>query len=291
MLRVIVAFGREDHEHARFREQGRRALDARVDVTVRQTVFSLAVNATTAIGTAMVLGYGAYLVLQQQLTVGQLLVVRRLHRLGVQAARSDQRHDRRAAGSARQPADRVRSAREGAGHQGHAGGGDDRPRPRAACGSTMCRFDMKGGAETLTDISFDAVPGAGGGDRRPDRRRQEHAGQPAAAVLRPVCRTHSARRPRRQDTDPAVAPRQISIVLQEPLLFSATIAENIRYGRLDATMDEIVGGGQGGQRARLRHRRCRRGTRRCSASAAHSSRAASASASRSPGRSSRTRRS
>jgi ABC-type multidrug transport system fused ATPase/permease subunit len=29
-------------------------------------------------------------------------------------------------------------------------------------------------------------------------------------------------------------------VLQEPLLFSGTIAENIRYGRLDATMDEIV---------------------------------------------------
>jgi ABC-type multidrug transport system fused ATPase/permease subunit len=33
---------------------------------------------------------------------------------------------------------------------------------------------------------------------------------------------------------------QISIVLQEPLLFSGTIAQNIRYGRLDASMDEIV---------------------------------------------------
>jgi ABC-type multidrug transport system fused ATPase/permease subunit len=34
--------------------------------------------------------------------------------------------------------------------------------------------------------------------------------------------------------------RQISIVLQEPLLFSDTIANNIRYGRLDASMDEII---------------------------------------------------
>jgi ABC-type multidrug transport system fused ATPase/permease subunit len=34
--------------------------------------------------------------------------------------------------------------------------------------------------------------------------------------------------------------QQISIVLQEPLLFSASIADNIRYGRLDATMPEIV---------------------------------------------------
>jgi ABC-type multidrug transport system fused ATPase/permease subunit len=33
---------------------------------------------------------------------------------------------------------------------------------------------------------------------------------------------------------------QISVVLQEPLLFSGTLAENIRYGRLDATMEDIV---------------------------------------------------
>ena len=29
-------------------------------------------------------------------------------------------------------------------------------------------------------------------------------------------------------------------MLQEPLLFSGSIADNIRYGQLDATMDEIV---------------------------------------------------
>ncbi len=34
--------------------------------------------------------------------------------------------------------------------------------------------------------------------------------------------------------------RQISMVPQEPVLFSGTIADNIRYGRLRATMDEIV---------------------------------------------------
>src|SRR5688572_9195129 len=75
MLRVIVAFGREDHEHRRFREQGRRAVDARIKVTVRQTLFTLAVNASTAAGTALVLGFGAYHVMQGKLTVGQLLVV------------------------------------------------------------------------------------------------------------------------------------------------------------------------------------------------------------------------
>jgi ABC-type multidrug transport system fused ATPase/permease subunit len=33
---------------------------------------------------------------------------------------------------------------------------------------------------------------------------------------------------------------QLSLVLQEPLLFSGSIADNIRYGRLDASMDDII---------------------------------------------------
>src|SRR5262249_45030452 len=34
--------------------------------------------------------------------------------------------------------------------------------------------------------------------------------------------------------------QSISLVQQEPLLFSDTISNNIRYGRLEASMDEIV---------------------------------------------------
>src|SRR5205823_1233001 len=62
-------------EYRRFRAQGERAIDARIRLTVRQTLFSLAVNTTTAVGTALVLGYGSYHALQGRLTVGQLLVV------------------------------------------------------------------------------------------------------------------------------------------------------------------------------------------------------------------------
>jgi ATP-binding cassette subfamily B protein len=34
--------------------------------------------------------------------------------------------------------------------------------------------------------------------------------------------------------------RRLGIVLQDPFLFSGTVADNIRYGRLDATNDDIV---------------------------------------------------
>jgi ABC-type multidrug transport system fused ATPase/permease subunit len=33
---------------------------------------------------------------------------------------------------------------------------------------------------------------------------------------------------------------QIAVVLQEPLLFSGTVADNIRYGRLEATPEEVI---------------------------------------------------
>jgi len=42
----------------------------------------------------------------------------------------------------------------------------------------------------------------------------------------------------RQITHQSLAPR-MGLVLQEPFLFSGTVAENIRYGRLDATDDEV----------------------------------------------------
>ena len=41
MLRVIVSFGRERYEHRRFRDQGQVAVEERVRLTVRQTVFNL----------------------------------------------------------------------------------------------------------------------------------------------------------------------------------------------------------------------------------------------------------
>src|SRR5207248_7372333 len=75
MLRVTQAFGREADQFRRFSGQAVRGIDARVKVTVRQTLFSLAVNTITAAGTALVLGIGAYHVLTGRLTVGTLLMV------------------------------------------------------------------------------------------------------------------------------------------------------------------------------------------------------------------------
>lgn len=239
MLRVIVAFGREDYEHARFREQGQRAVDARVDITVRQAVFSLAVNTTTAVGTAMVLGYGAYLVLQHQLTVGQLLVVvayigsvyKPLEAIsGTIGSLQDQFVN---LDLAFELLDKEPDIRDTPGAITIA-------RARGHVQFEGVGFHYQGRTDTLSGISFEAAPGQAIAIVGPTG-----AGKSTLISLLPRFYDPQEGRILLDGTDIRSLTlkslrRQISIVLQEPLLFSLSIADNIRYGRLDAEMDELI---------------------------------------------------
>ncbi len=75
MIRVIMAFGRERDQVARWRDQALQANEARIRLTLRQSLFSVAVALITGIGTALVLGIGAAAVLDHRLNVGELVVL------------------------------------------------------------------------------------------------------------------------------------------------------------------------------------------------------------------------
>ena len=47
---------------------------------------------------------------------------------------------------------------------------------------------------------------------------------------------------------PPLPPFQIGLVSQEPLLFATSILDNIKYGAPDATLQQVGGGQQGGDR-------------------------------------------
>ena len=74
-LPVVKSFTREKEEHAQFLNQARTAKDARVGLTTHQIIYSQVVGLITTIGTSLVLGYGAYQVLQNRLTLGELLII------------------------------------------------------------------------------------------------------------------------------------------------------------------------------------------------------------------------
>ena len=108
--------------------------------------------------------------------------------------------------------------------------------------------------------------GPDGRDRRPDRRRQDHAGQPDHALLRARRRPDHARRRRHRRRCAATScASQIGMVLQDTWLFGGTIRDNIAYGNPDATEEQILAAARGDLRRPVRAlaaRRLRHGDRR-----------------------------
>lgn len=239
MLRVIVAFGREGHEYRRFRSQGEHALESRVKVTVRQTLFSLAVNMTTATGTALVLGLGAIHVLRGRLQVGQLLVVMAY----IASVYKPLEAITHAAGSLQEKLISLRIAFNLLDQSPEIA---DRPgalalgRARGELIFEGIQFRYEGRVDTLKDVSFRARAGQVIAIVGP-------TGAGKTTLISLIPRFYSQQQGRilldghdTRDLTLRSLREQVSLVLQEPLLFSGTIADNIRYGRLDATMEEVV---------------------------------------------------
>jgi ATP-binding cassette, subfamily B, bacterial len=239
MIRVILAFGRESHHHRRFRDKSVQTVDARLRLTVRQTLFSVAVTMITAGGTALVLAVGAYHVLHGKLTVGELLVVMSY----IAAVYKPLEQISSTTAALQEQVVNLRLALDVLDTQPEIQNAPDAISCSRATGRVTFEnvsFSYKGRTGTLEDVTFEAKPGQ------------------QIAIVGPTGAGKStlvSLLPRFYDVDEgrvlvdgidvrrfelASLRRQISVVMQEPLLFSATIADNIRYGRLDASLEEVV---------------------------------------------------
>ena len=239
MMRVIAAFGREEYEHRRFCDQTASAVTARVRLTVHQTIFSLAVNMITAVGSALVLGLGAYHVMQGRLTVGQMLVVIAY----IAAIYKPLETISFTVGSLQNLFVSLKTTFDLLDTEPDIKDAPNARTVRRVTGQITYEdvsFSYSGRTETLKDISFQTMPGQVIGIVGPTG-----AGKSTLVSLLP--RFYDAKKGRilvdgtdaRELTLRSLR-AQISIVLQEPLLFSGTIAENIRYGRLEASRGEII---------------------------------------------------
>lgn len=239
MLRIIVGFGRERHEQRRFRDQGEEAMNARVDLTVRQSLFDLTVNLITAAGLALVVGVAAANILAGTLTVGELLVVMAYmssvyQSLGTisstMGALQDQIVSLQRAFIVLDTEPDVKDR-------------EDAEDVDGLCGEVAFEnvyFSYAPESETLRDISFNVKPGEYIAIVGP-------TGAGKSTLVSLIPRFYDPQRGRilidGEDSchyTLSSLRRQISIVGQEPILFVGTIADNIRYGNLEASFEDIV---------------------------------------------------
>ena len=235
---AVKSFTRERHELARFSSSGDDTMRARLTLTWQESLFSVSVTAITFAGTALVFIVGGLHVLNGTLTLGSLLVVI-AYLAAVYGPLSAIAHSTGLLQQAVASARRVREifaltpedvdAHDGIDASGVAG---------------HIRFDAVSFAyddqrDVLDSISFQARPG-----EMVALVGLTGAGKTTIASLVPRFFEPGTGRVLIDDVDVAryslqSLREQIALVPQQPVLFTGTIADNIRYGRLDASDSDV----------------------------------------------------
>lgn len=238
-LRVVKAFGQEEREEERFADRSGAGMRARIRLTAVQGTLGLLLGVTTATGTAAVLFVGIRHVQQGALTLGDLLLV-----MGYLAQLYGplQTISRSIATlqSSLASAERAFSVLDEAPDVPEQP--NPRPLARTAGAVTFDRvsFSYDGQDPVLSDVSFAAVEGTSLGISG-----ATGAGKTTLVSLLTRFYDPTSGRILLDGTDlrayrVADLRNQFAIVLQEPVLFSTSIEENIAYARPGAELAEIV---------------------------------------------------
>lgn len=238
-IRVIKAFGQESREHSRFVRRSEKRMSQQVRLSLQQAIFNVLIGLTIAAGTATALFIGVRHVRAGMLTIGSLLMImayiaqvyQPLQTLTSKATelqiwltsleRAFSLLDQQPEITERKSALTLKTAQ-----------GDFEFR--------NVSFLYDGSGKGLHDISFHVpcgtrvgIVGATGAGKTTLLNLLMRFYDPTEGmVLLDGCDVRGYRI--------ADLRRQFAVVLQEPVLFGASIAENIAYGKPDASDAEIV---------------------------------------------------
>lgn len=238
-VRVVKAFGQEDLERDRFVANSSTKLRARVRLTFAEAGFAVLIGMTTAIGSATALFIGARLVNSGALTLGELLLVTAYlgHLYEPLKAISKKAASLQMAMASAERAFSVLDRRPDVKERVNAA-----PLERAK-GEIEFRdveFSYAGDNPVLRHVSFTLRPGTrlgiagttGAGKTTLVSLLTRFYDPTAGQILLDGCDL--------QDYRLADLRNQFAIVLQDAVLFSTSIAENIAYSRPGASFDEVV---------------------------------------------------
>jgi ATP-binding cassette subfamily B protein len=237
-LRTVKSFNREEQEGERFVGRAGKLVTGTLQIALIEGAFDLLIGLTIALGTAAVLMIGVWHVRAGALSLGSLLLVMaylaQLYKPLETISRQATKLQSYIAGAERacalldSPADVPQRP-------------SARPLRRAVGRIAFEHVSFAYDAElVLDDLSFDMAAGTAVGI-------VGRTGAGKTTTMNLLARFYDPTRGHilldgidLRDYHVADLRRQFALVLQEPVLFSTTIGENIAYARPDATRDEIV---------------------------------------------------
>jgi len=237
-MRLVKSFAREPYELARYSAAGEKTMNARVAITWQQSMFSVVVSTITILGTALILVVGGVHVMRGQMSIGTLTVVL-AYLGGMYGPLSQIAHTTGQLQGAIAGARRVRAMFALTPETVDAPGAIEASDVAGDISFEDVSFDYADGTKVLHDITFTAKPG-----EMVALVGLTGAGKTTLVSLIPRFYDATGGRVLIDGVDVRQyrirsLREKIAIVLQEPVLFQGTIADNLRYGRLDASRDDI----------------------------------------------------
>ena len=237
-MKLVKSFAREAYELLRYKNNGVKTMDARIAITWQQSLFSVVVSTITILGTALVVIVGGNYVMTGRLTIGQLTVVIS-YLAAVYGPLSAIAHTTGQLQGALAGTKRVRAMFALVPETVEAPDAIDAVDIKGDIRVEDVGFTYPNGMRVLHDISFEAKPG-----EVVALVGLTGAGKTTLVSLIPRFYDPTVGRVTIDGVDVKhyrvrSLREKIAIVLQDPVLFAGTIADNLRYGRLDATDEEV----------------------------------------------------
>jgi len=238
-IRVVKAFGREEREQARFVKHSSAGIRARLRMTLIESGFGILLSLTTIVGTAAVVLIGTVHVKSGALTLGELLLIMGyLSQLYTPLTTISKRVVSMQSHLA--SAERAFALLDEEPDVPERLNARSLARASGAVSFRSVSFGYDTGRPVLQDVSLEVNAGT-----RVGIAGRTGAGKTTLVAL--LTRFYDPTAGRilldgidLRDYRLADLRNQYSIVLQEPVLFSTSIAENIAYARPTATDEEIV---------------------------------------------------
>jgi ATP-binding cassette, subfamily B, bacterial len=238
-IHVVQAFSREEYQARQFDWDSRQAVGAGLEARAMKAKLPPLVDVIVAAGTCLVLGYGAHLALSGRLTTG-VLVVLLLYLGKTYKPIRDLSKMTNSFAKAAVSYDRIQEVLQSESTVRDLPGARDAPPFRGLIEFDHVTAQYSAEQQALSDVSFRiepgqvvAIVGSSGAGKSTIASLMPRFLDPVAGCVKidgADVREYTLKSLR----------DQFSFVLQDTLLFRASIWENIAYGRPDAGLEETV---------------------------------------------------